>query len=138
MQKLIIVILFITLLSCGTSDDGNPILPNVPVNKTVFLDNPDALALKVPTGSIKISGGIAGIIIYNFNDNQFFAWDRACPHEPPQKGCTMDVVDVFWMDCSCDNSRFSILDGSPQSDTQYSARQYRVIKDGNTLIITNF
>jgi len=138
MQKLIITIFFLSLLSCGTSDDGNTLLPNVPVNETVFLNNPSALDLKFPTGSITISGGIAGIIIYNFDDNQFFAWDRACPHEEPQKRCVLNVVDTFWMECSCDDIRFSILNGSPQSGTQFSARQYRVIKNGDSLIITNF
>ncbi len=138
MRQLIIVFLFIGLFSCGTSDDGNTILPNVPVNETIFLNNPNALNLKFPTGSITISGGIAGIIVYNFDDTQFFAWDRACPHEAPQKGCVLNVVDIFWMDCSCDDIRFSILNGSPQSGTQFSARQYRVIKNGNNLIITNF
>ena len=138
MQKLVILILFLSLLSCGASDDGNTILPNISVSETVFLNNPSAQNLKFPTGSITISGGIAGIIIYNLNDIQFFAWDRACPHEDPINRCVLNVVDTFWMECSCDDIRFSILDGSPQSGTQFSARQYRVVRNGDNLIITNF
>jgi nitrite reductase/ring-hydroxylating ferredoxin subunit len=138
MLKFLICILAISMLSCSNTDDGNTILPSVPVNETIFLNNPNALSLKVPTGSITIPGGIAGIIVYNFNDSQFFAWDRACPHLAPQTCSRMNVVDVFWMDCPCDDSRFSILDGAPQSGSSFAARQYRVIKNGNTLIITNF
>jgi nitrite reductase/ring-hydroxylating ferredoxin subunit len=135
MQKLIIVILFISLYSCGTSDDGNTVLPNVPVNETVFLNT--TVSLQAVGGSAIISGGISGIIIYRFSTDQFLAWDRACPHLPPNQ-CAAMTFDGLLMLCSCDNSRFSILDGSPQNDTPFAARQYRVIKNGETLIITNF
>ncbi len=135
MKQLILIILFLSLLSCGTSDDGNTTLPNVPVNETVFLNT--TVDLQVVGGSTVISGGISGIIIYRFSTDQFLAWDRACPHIPPNQ-CTAMTLDGLLMLCSCDDSRFSILDGSPQSGTPFAARQYRVIKNGETLIITNF
>jgi len=135
MQKLIIFILIIGLFSCGTSDDGNSGLPNVPVNETVFLNTTGNL--QVVGGSAVISGGISGIIVYRFSTDQFLAWDRACPHLQPNECAGMNL-DGFFMVCSCDDSKFSILDGSPQNGTPFAARQYRVIKNGETLIITNF
>lgn len=135
MKKLILIIIFINLLSCGSSDDGNPILPEVAVNQTVFLNTQSDL--QAIGGSTMISGGIAGIIIYRFSNEQFLAWDRACPHLQPQV-CSRMNINGLLMECPCDQSKFSILDGSPQSNTPYAARQYRVIKEGQTLFITNF
>ncbi len=135
MQKIIAVILFISLYSCGTSDDGNTVLPNVPVNETVFLNTTGNL--QAVGGSAIIPGGISGIIIYRFSTDQFFAWERACPHIAPNQ-CSPMTLEGLLMICSCDDSKFLILDGSPQNDTPFSARQYRVIKNGETLIITNF
>lgn len=129
------ILLLISLISCTTSDDGNTILPNVPVNETVFLNT--TIDLQVIGGSAIISGGIAGIIVYRLSSDQFLAWDRACPHISP-KQCSAMTLNGLLMVCPCDNSEFSILDGSPQSGTSFSARQYRVIKNGETLIITNF
>jgi hypothetical protein len=51
----------------------------------------------------------------------------------------MIVEDGLNMECTCDNTKFALaLGGAPQSGTQYPAKQYRVIKEGETLIITNF
>jgi len=135
MRKLIIVTLLLSLFSCGSSDDGNSLLPNVPVNETVFLNTTGNL--QVVGGSAVISGGISGIIVYRLNTDQFLAWDRACPHLQPNTCAGMNLVGVL-MVCSCDDSKFSVLDGSPQSGTPFSATRYRVIKNGETLIITNF
>ena len=135
MKKLILFILIVNALACGTTDDGNPILPDIPVNQTVFLNTQNEL--QAIGGSALISGGIAGIIVYRFSNEQFLAWDRACPHLQPQT-CSRMNINGLLMECPCDQTTFSILDGSPQNNTPYPARQYRVIKEGETLFITNF
>ena len=140
MKRLLLVIIVTIVISCQTSDDGNPILPNVPVNETVFLNNPSSLPLQSPGGSIAINGGISGIFVYNLNNNQYFAYDRACPHLTLQQCSTPMVInDGLNMECNCDGTKFALaLGGAPQSGTQYSAREYKVVKNGDTLLITNF
>ncbi len=135
MNKLIYFLLIITTFSCNTTDDGNPVLPNVAVSETVYLNLHNSL--QHSGGSTTISGGISGIVIYNIDNTRYRAWDAACPHLSPNE-CTAMLIENLMMVCSCDKSKFSILDGSPQSGTAYSARQYKVVKDGNTLLITNF
>jgi len=140
MQKLIIVLLFFGLFSCSTSDDGNNILPNVPVNETIFLNNPLYSAMAVTPGTFAYApGGISGLIIYHTISDNFIAFDRACPHLDPNTCAPMIIEDGVNMTCTCDDSKFALeLDGTPQSGTPFAARQYRVVENGNTLIITNF
>ncbi len=139
MKNSFIVIIFISLFGCGSSDDGNPLLPNVTVNETVFLNNPSSQPLLVPGGYIFIQGGISGIVVYNLNNTQYFAYDRACPHVSPSNCQPMVVNDGLTMECPCDGAQFALaLGGQPQSGTSQAARQYRVVKNGDSLIITNF
>lgn len=125
--------------SCGTNDDdNNPILPNIPVNVTINLNLPLYQDLQFDGTSAFIENeGIKGIIVYRFTENNILAWDAACPHLAPASCAAMSLVGVEII-CSCDNSKFSFLDGSPQSGTPYSMKQYRAVKNGNSITITNF
>jgi len=139
MQKLIAVILFFGLLSCSSSDDGNTILPNIPVNETIFLNNPSNNNLLSVGGWVLISGGIKGIVVYHASIDNYLAYDLACPHLNPSECSAMIVEDGLNMECTCDESKFALaLGGAPQNGTPFAAKQYRVIINGNTLIITNF
>ncbi len=139
--KLAIVTFFWLFLSCSdNSDEYDQILPNVPVDETIFLNNPEYIDLQIVGGWAYSKGGISGIIIYHAGINSYVAFDRAAPHLRPKSCSTMNVKDALYMICSCDNSRFSILDGSPLTDgIRYAAKQYRVtVLGNNTLRITNF
>jgi nitrite reductase/ring-hydroxylating ferredoxin subunit len=139
MQKAIIVILFLGLFSCGSSNDSNNFLPNIPVNETVFLNNPSNNDLLSVGGWVTIPGGIKGIVIYHVTIDNYLAYDLACPHKSPSECDAMIVEDGLNMECPCDGSKFALaLGGAPQSGTPFPARQYRVISEGNTLIIVNF
>ena len=139
MKKLGVIILLLSLFSCSNTDDPNTILPYVPVNETVYLNNPSNNNLLSVGGWVEISGGIKGIVVYHAGIENYLAYDLACPHLSPSVCSKMIVEDGLNMECTCDNTKFALaLGGAPQSGTQYPARQYRVIKNGNTLIITNF
>ena len=139
MQRFIIVILFLSLLSCSNSDDGNTFLPNISVSETVFLNNPSNNSLIAVGGWVTIPGGIKGIVVYHASIDNYLAYDLACPHMAPSECPAMIVEDGLNMECTCDNSKFALaLGGAPQSGTPFAAKQYRVIIEGNTLIVTNF
>ncbi len=138
-----IAFLFVLFLAYSCSNDNgnlNNILPNIPVNETIFLNNPQFINLQVVGGWAYSQGGIKGILIYHSSINNYVAFDRACPHLTPQSCSQMNVENSIVMVCSCDGSEFSILDGSPLSDgVRYPAKQYRVSLIGpETLSITNF
>lgn len=135
MKKALVFVLLMVSLSCSKDEDPNTFLPYVDVNETVYLNLHGNLY--VAGNAEVVSGGIAGIIIYNYNGNEFLAWEAACPHITPS-ACSQMKIEGVLMVCPCDDSKFSILDGSPQSNTPYPARQYRVVKNGDILLITNF
>lgn len=138
MKKIIGIVLFTTLFACNSSDDGNTLLPNVPVNVTLNLNLPAYQDLLINNGSAFVPGhGIKGIIVFRLSETNILAWDAACPHISPSQCSTM-VINGVIMVCGCDDTEFSILDGSPLSGTQFSARQYRAVKTGNSITITNF
>lgn len=138
MKSIFFVLLCIIFSGCGSNDDGNTILPNTPVNVNLNLNLPSNQSLLFNNGSVYVPNhGIKGIIVFRFSNADYRAWDAACPHISPSNCSTMTINGVKML-CPCDNTEFSILDGSPLSGTKYAARQYRVIKNGNILTITNF
>ena len=138
MKVTITFLLFIGLFACNTTDDNNPVLPDVAVNTTVFLNNPTNNDLLFVGGYVEIQGGIKGIVVYRSTNDTFFAYDLACPHLAVNE-CTKMTVNGLFMICTCDNSKFALaLGGAPQSDTPYPAKEYKIVKNGNTLKITNF
>ena len=139
-NKVVIFAFLSMLLSCSdTSNEFEQILPNVPVEETIFLNNPEYLNLQIVGGWAYSKGGISGIVIYHSGINTYVAFDRAAPHIQPKACSQMYVKDGLFMICPCDDSRFSILDGAPLTDgIRYAAKQYRVVVLGNTLRITNY
>ena len=140
MKKALILLISTLLFSCATGDDtNNPILHNPPVNITLNLNLPLYQDLQFDSTSAFIENqGIKGIIVYRFSENSILAWDAACPHLAPSECTAMTLVGVKII-CSCDESEFSILNGSPLSGTPYPMKQYRATyNSNNTITITNF
>ena len=130
-----------TALACDeNSNDFNDLLPERPVNQTIFLNNPEFIDLQVVGGWAYASGGISGLVIYHYGIDTFIAFERSAPHLSPQACSKMTVKNNLTMECACDDSVFNILNGAPLTDgVNYAARQYRVLNTGpSTLQITNF
>lgn len=142
LKYLFSLLLVTSLISCSSSTpDNNSNLPNVPVNETIFLNNPQFINLQVPGGWAYAPGGIRGLIIYNFNGTEFVAFDRACPHLSPSESCSQMIVESsIKMVCPCDDVEYNILNGAPlTAGISFVAREYRAtLISSNTLTITNF
>ncbi|QCX37253.1 hypothetical protein FF125_01895 [Aureibaculum algae] len=140
-MKNIVVAFFLifTLTNCTDSGtENNPYLGDVAVNQTVYLNNPSNNSLLFTGGYVEIPGGIKGIVVYRGNSDLYYAFDLACPNSPPGD-CSKMTVDGLNMICSCDDSKYALaLGGSPQSGSRYGAKEYKVVNNGQTLLITNF
>ena len=137
----VLLLLIFTIFSCSGEDEReNNLLPEVPVDETIFLNNPEYINLQVVGGSAYSQGGISGIIIYHYSSNNYIAFERSAPHLSPQVCSQMDIKNGIIMFCSCDDSEFNILNGAPLTEgVNYQARQYRVVMtSSSTLRITNF
>jgi len=141
MKKIVVLLLIISFYQCADNRENNNILPFVAVNETINLNLPQFINLQVPGGWSYSNGGLKGIIIYNVNGTQFKAFERASPHLPISQTCSqMMVNNGIKMISPCDDSEFSILDGSPlTSGVEYFAREYLVNRINNSVLqITNF
>lgn len=134
---LLSLLLFFT--SCEKNDTID-LLPKKSVNIIIDLNLPQYIALQTPSGWAYTAGGLRGIIIQNtgIGNPPYKAFDRACPNND----CNLPMVfdGSLKLKCPCDNSEYSIIDGSPQTpNNKQFAREYRVLViNSNTLNITNF
>lgn len=135
------IITIASFFSCGR-EQQIPI-PYVPVNYTVYMNNPSNLHLGVPGGYLLIPGhGNHGIILYrknNFGDSEdFVAYDLTCTHEPTGN-CIVAVDDSdFYLKCPCCGSKYFIFDGYPsQGPARWPLKEYQTSFNGNTVRIYN-
>jgi hypothetical protein len=82
--------------------------------------------------------GSRGVIIYRSSSNQFVAFDR---HSPADEAGNCpnplypDEENFFVLIDECNDARFSLLDGSPWNDSQYTdwgLRAYQTTFDGGS------
>jgi len=90
-----------------------------------------------PAGCYGNRGG--GIVVINLNDEEFFAWDMACPNNH-FAGCivvqfrlTSQEIPTYF-ECSLCKIRFNPLDGTPISGSRYVMRRYRATRQPNGII----
>ncbi|MBR9831902.1 hypothetical protein GYB57_07140 [bacterium] len=132
-------LLFI-LMAIGCDDNTtNSNIPNVAVNIYLSLQDPEFIDLTVPSGSVNVTGGSRGIVVYRVNEDEFKAYDRHCTYAP-SSSCgivEMENSGVSLRD-NCCGSVFSIFSGYPsQGPAMVPLKEYRTSFDGNTLRIYN-
>lgn len=139
MNKLFLLLIAVLLFSCE-KNDTNDVLPDIFVDETINLNLPQYINLQTPNGFAYTIGGIKGIVIQNtgIGNPPYKAFDRACPNN--DCATPMNFDGSLRLKCPCDNSEYSILDGSPQTaGNSHFAREYKVIVlNESTLNIRNF
>lgn len=135
---------FLVLLFCSgflgnsCSKDESETIPYVYVNFLIEPNNTLYYKLNVIGGWEYLIGGYNGIVVFRLSQDEFVAYDRACPYDY-KNGCRVDVEssNVTLID-SCCNSHFIYTDGSPyQGPVHVSLKYYKTSYDGNYLRITN-
>lgn len=144
MKKIAFLLGLILITSCS-SDDGNqnnPNLPNVRFTAQINLNLPQFVNLRFP-GGIEVDRtdgrGIRGLILYNQNDQQFFAYELSDPNIPPSD-CSALSVEGTRAVSNCGNENMYEITSFGQQIQGEGGRpllSYRVEKNGNTLIISN-
>ncbi len=139
MRILFISLFLMSFLSCEKNETNNLLIePNI--SKTIYLNNAEFIELQIPSNWVYTTGGIKGILIQNsgIGSPPYKAFDRACPNNDCSSPMTFD--GSLRMKCSCDESEYSILDGSPQtSGNTHFALEYKVVViSSSELVITNY
>lgn len=140
MRKLLLLFSFLLFFSCEKNETID-LLPTTSVNITIDLNLPEYIDLQTPTGWAYVNNvGLKGIVIQNtgIGNPPYKAFERACPDNNCASPMTFD--GSLKLTCPCNNSNYSIIDGSPQTagSTNF-AREYKVtVLNSVTLNITNF
>lgn len=131
----IIFLLLLSFTSCKKDEDRD-LIPYVYVNFAIYPNTIDF----IPTGQwVYTSGGYKGIIIYRPQEDEFMAYERACPHDPLTEGARVEVETsgLIAVDSVC-GSRFLLTDGSPiEGPAKIPLKQYRTSYDGHALLVYN-
>ncbi len=133
---LFLLLAFSSFFSCSKDEDET--IPYVYVNFYIQPNSTLYQKLNTVGGWEYITGGYNGIVVYRQSQDEFVAFDRACPHDY-KDGCRIEVESSFTTTIDpCCGSRFLLHDGSPfNGPASVSLKQYRTNYDGNNLHISN-
>ena len=139
-KKTLLFFSFLTLLNCSNNEDLNNCLQSLPLNITTDLNNPQLINALVPGGFVELTGGSKGVLLMNVNGSDFIAYDKLCPADACSTPMTFD--GSFTLKCKCDGSEYGVgkgIGGAPQTEGFICpAIEYRVLKKGTVIRITNF
>lgn len=131
-------IIAFTILAVGCRSDYSGI-PNVSVNVYVNIFDPQYQKLGSLGGWAYVEGGSKGIVVFQYDTDQYVAYDRHCTHLP-ESACSkisVDQTNLYATDTCC-NSSFQLLDGSASSGpATIPLRAYNTSFDGNIIHIWN-
>jgi nitrite reductase/ring-hydroxylating ferredoxin subunit len=134
-------VLMVASTACKKQQNMNTI-PNVAVQEFVYLNTPEGFNLQVQGGWTYYGGGYKGLVVYrryfNFQFDDFIAYDRACPLHWQDECGILKVVDNIYLECSCTGHQYLLFDGMPTAGDSPALRFYNTQFDGqNTILITN-
>ncbi len=130
------------VLSCGckktTTCNG---VPNVGVNFTIDLNQPQYNPLVVTGGSMLVAGGNAGIIVYRYMPDQFQAYDCLCPYDGNSNTSAVVSISTNKVQAQCPVCKtiFNLADGSVSSGpSSCPLKAYKATYDGSRYVtVTN-
>jgi nitrite reductase/ring-hydroxylating ferredoxin subunit len=123
---------------CG-KENSQPQIPDVPVNFVIDPNSTQYLELSHIGGSIYLTGGYRGILVYRYSLSEFMAFERACPYDFTLPAARVDV-DTSLITCYCPacKSKYILTDGTPfQGPSRYALKQYATTYDGALLYVYN-
>lgn len=142
------VVLILTAICCGVAcsckKNQQPYFPNVGFEEYIYLNNPSSQDLQTVSGYIYHTGGYKGLIVFRRSfdpvqpENDFIAFDRACPEHFNEDCGSLEVDDdAIFAVCGCNQEKYLLYDGAPSDGASLPLRQYRVVLNGNVLVVSN-
>lgn len=143
-KKLIPIFLSVPLFISGgckkKSKQCNGV-PNVGVSITINVNDPAYNPISITGGSMLVSGGNSGIILYRYQTDVFKAYDCMCPYDGASN--VKAVVNIesnkIMAKCAVCGSVFLLSDGSVSSGpSSCPLKSYSTTFDGaSTLTVSN-
>jgi nitrite reductase/ring-hydroxylating ferredoxin subunit len=138
-RLIILSLLLIINFSCSKKEQTDNPIPTVQVNFSLNPNSTEYIELNVVNGSVSLTGGYRGIIVFRKSVNEFMAYERACPNDWQNPNARINVEQSgITAVCPVCNSKFVLLDGSPyQGPSSYPLKQYQTSYDGTLLYVFN-
>jgi hypothetical protein len=138
---LIGVILLMMIFGCKkkTKSSAEHPVPYLPVDVTVYPNDPLNFKVQAIGGWIYVNGGINGIILYRKSQQEFVALERTSSYLPGNASAKAKVMsDNFTCRDTISDSRWQIFDGGvTQGPASWGLRVYGTTYDGNSVRIKN-
>lgn len=132
-------VLMVSLPGCGSSNNPEPLIPNISFNETVSVLDQRYVQLRTDNGAVQASGGVRGLIIVRQNVSSYLAFERNCPYRPYEPNCSTVSIDAsrLFLTDECCGSQFTLQGQVRGGPAARPLRQYTTSLSGNVLIITN-
>jgi hypothetical protein len=114
-------------------------VPYVPVEMTIYPNDPLNFQIQSVGGWQYFNGGINGIIVYRKTQQEFVAIERSSSFLPDNPAARAVVqADNFTLRDTVSGSQWQIIDGTvTQGPAKWPLRIYGTVYDGNALRIRN-
>jgi nitrite reductase/ring-hydroxylating ferredoxin subunit len=140
-------------VSCERNE--NDVIPDVYVDFTMSLNDIEFVSLTSMFGSVYVSSNTNnwglkaagydgnGIIVFAGPNDEFYAYDRTCPHDyyVNKLSVKVNVVDIIYAECPQCKTRYALTNlGTPVTDTigRYPLKNYRTSSDGLYIRVWNY
>lgn len=142
--SLIITISLTGIMGCrkktsASQNQANHPVPYVPVDITIYPNDPLNFKIQGIGGWQYFSGGINGIVVYRKSAQEFVAIERTSSYLPDNAAAKVKVQsDNFTLRDTISNSKWQIIDGTvTNGPATWGLRLYATNYDGNSLRIRN-
>ncbi len=143
--RFITLILILITLSCS-DDEGNrnPFLADINFNFEVNLNLPLYSPLTNIGNAVLVQSqgiGIRGVYVVNTGFDLYRAFEASCPNHAPSPCSTMDSSGQV-ATCDCEDFEYNLLTGQQlnrpdDGERYYDMLEYRAVKSGSSVIISN-
>lgn len=148
MNKLLTIIVVTLLVNSCKSNNVNPEpIANVPVSITINMALPSYSHLLDQGSFVFEPGGVKGVVIVHYTDDNYYAFDRCCSYQPSASCAKLEVDTSFKVfRCGeskitgfqkCCDSRFFMNGDVINGPATFGLKRYLVEKSGNLLNIKN-
>ena len=142
LKRIFVLTLFLTIISCSDNNLPENCIRPLSFSIVKSLDNPEFNKI-LTIGSVEINGGFKGLVIINAGLDRFLAYDKICPNNDCNSAMIYDKENKpNILKCACDDSEYGLgigIGGAPQTEGFLCpAIEYKVVKNGNSIRISNF
>lgn len=138
-HKVLILLLLMALgfFACE-EEDPQANFPYVTVELEINLQDLRYQNLHTGGGWIYLNGGLGGLILIKEGNNQYRAFDRACPYHPRESCALVEMHSSgFYLIDNCCGSQFDKSGNVTTGPANQPLMQYPTYQSGNFLSIRN-